>query len=307
MEFGIIPLDKIRPNPFQPREAFSKEELEELAESIKGSGLVQPILVRKKGETYEIIAGERRWRAAQLAGLKEIPAIIKEADDIEARELSIVENWHRQALQPIETEKFIAKLYEDGVKSGRYKSISDMAKKIGIPERTLRDIISAHEERKELGLLLVTPITYTDIRATKVLRDEPELRKRVLELRAEGKLTRDELEEYAKAVKEASEPIKEALVELKITPEEAKIIDTELATHEEKIKVLKILEKEKEAGKVVRISDVVKLVEKEKERRIEVVRAIDTGDIWECPVCHRKYHLLHIEPTGAHRFEEVVE
>ena len=109
MEFKIIPIDKIRPSPFQPRETFPKEEIEELAESIKGSGLVQPILVRKTGETYEIIAGERRWRAAQFADLREMPVMIKEAGDAEARELSLIENWHRIALKTTEAETFIAK------------------------------------------------------------------------------------------------------------------------------------------------------------------------------------------------------
>ena len=75
MQVKMIRIDEIRPNPFQPRESFPKEEIQQLAKSIKVFGLLQPIIVRKKGKTYEIIAGERRWRAAHFAGLKEIPAI----------------------------------------------------------------------------------------------------------------------------------------------------------------------------------------------------------------------------------------
>jgi len=211
VEIKMIPVDKIRPNPFQPRETFDKEKLEELAESIKESGLLQPILVRKDGDTYEIIAGERRWRAAVLAGLKEIPAIIKEPrpDDIEAMELSLIENWHRQNLNSVETERFIYKLWENGKKTGRYKSISDMAKKLGIPAVTLRAIIHAYEDRQKLYKehdKSMEQLSYVDFRETEILKDKPELRKQVLELRAKGKLTAaSELRQFSKIIKEYPE------------------------------------------------------------------------------------------------------
>jgi len=306
MEFKIIPLDKIRPNPFQPRESFSKEEIEELAESIKGTDLVQPILVRKKGKTYEIIAGERRWRAAQFAKLKEIPAIVREADDLETRELSLIENWHRLALQPLEAERFIAKLYEDGVKAGRYKSINDMSKKTGIPYGTLSELITANKERKELELSPV--ITYTDLRETRVLKDKPELRKQVLELREKGKLSRDELREFSNVVERVSEPVRKALLkeDSKLTPEEALVIDVELLTPEEKIRAIEEIEKERTPERVRRLVRVIREIE-EMRKEIEIVKEIDTGDIWLCPVCNKKFHLIHVEPSGTHRFEEVVE
>ena len=88
--------------------------------------------MRKKGRTYQIIAGERRWRAYQFAKLKRIPAIEREADDVEARELSLIENWHRLRPEPIEAENFIAALYKEGKKAKRHTSIHDMAKKTGI-------------------------------------------------------------------------------------------------------------------------------------------------------------------------------
>ena len=303
MDFKIIPVDMIRPNPFQPREAFSKGEIEELADSIKGSGLVQPILVRKKGETYEIIAGERRWRAAQFADLKEIPAIIREVNDIEVRELSLIENWHRIALQPIEAEKFVAKLYEDGVKKGRYESVADMSRKMGIPKTTLQGLINAHKEREEFDL--PSGITYTEIRDTRILREQPELRKRLLELREKGDLTHYELRESAKVVKEASEPVREALLELKIKPEEAKIIETELTSEREKIESIRMIETERKPERIVSLVKFIKEMEEKKE--IEIVKEIDTGDIWLCPICNKKFHLTHVEPTKTHRFEEVVE
>lgn len=304
MEFKIIPIDKIRPNPFQPREAFLKEEIEKLAESIKGSDLVQPILVRQKGETYEIIAGERRWRAAQFAGLKEMPVIIREANDFDARELSLIENWHRLDLQPIETEKFVVNLYEEGFKTGRYKSINDMSKKTGISYGTLSELLSSHKERKELELSPV--ITYTDIRETKVLRDKPDLRKQVLDLREKGELSRDELRQFSKVVGEASEPIRKALLELKIKPEEAKVIESELTTEHEKKEAMRLIETERKPERIVSLVDFIKEMG-ENGREIEIIKEVDTGDVWLCPLCNKKYHLIHVKPSGIHRFEEVIE
>ncbi len=100
-----IPIDKIVPNPTQPRETLNPESLQELIESIKQLGLLQPILVRPKGDYYEIVAGERRYHAAKTAGLKEIPAIIKDIDDQSAWDVALTENLQREDLNPIEKAK----------------------------------------------------------------------------------------------------------------------------------------------------------------------------------------------------------
>jgi len=97
-----ISIEKLKPSPFQPRQVFKKEELDELSNSIKQKGILQPIIARKSGESFEIIAGERRWRAAQLAGLHQVPVIVKEFDDLETLELAIIENIQRSDLNPIE-------------------------------------------------------------------------------------------------------------------------------------------------------------------------------------------------------------
>ena len=97
-----LPMDQIHPCPFQPRKEFDEASLQELAESIQSQGIVQPLIVRSRGGKFEIIAGERRWRAAQLAGLKTIPAVIRKADDREVMELALVENLQRENLNPIE-------------------------------------------------------------------------------------------------------------------------------------------------------------------------------------------------------------
>ena len=98
-----LPLHKIEPNPDQPRRDFDPEELEELAESIRIHGVIQPLTVREMPNGYyQIIAGERRWRASRLAGLEEIPAVIIEADDKKAMELALIENLQRSDLNPVE-------------------------------------------------------------------------------------------------------------------------------------------------------------------------------------------------------------
>jgi len=98
----FLQIGQIKPNPFQPREKFDSEGMEELVQSIKEKGIIQPVLVRPKGEGYELIAGERRLRAANLLNLNEIPVIIKDVDDQDSLELSLIENIQRQELNPIE-------------------------------------------------------------------------------------------------------------------------------------------------------------------------------------------------------------
>ena len=97
-----IELDEVRPNPYQPRKIFNEEALNELAQSISEYGVIQPIIVKKSIKGYELIAGERRTRAAKIAGLKTIPAIIKDFDDNEMMEIALIENIQRENLNPIE-------------------------------------------------------------------------------------------------------------------------------------------------------------------------------------------------------------
>ena len=108
-----IAIDLIEPNPEQPRTRFAEESLEELAQSIRMNGVVQPIVVRSVGGRFQIVAGERRWRASQRAGLRKIPAVIKEVSDEKLLELALVENIQRQELNPIEEAKAYRKLIDN--------------------------------------------------------------------------------------------------------------------------------------------------------------------------------------------------
>src|SRR5664280_1651062 len=95
-------IEELRPNRFQPRKNFNDQDQKQLVASIKQSGIIQPIVVRKMDKGYEIIAGERRWRAAQAAGLKDVPIVIRAATDREAAEISLIENIQREELNPLE-------------------------------------------------------------------------------------------------------------------------------------------------------------------------------------------------------------
>lgn len=110
--FLEIDLDLIEPNSNQPRSRFTDEKLEELAQSIRVNGIVQPIVVRKRGDRYQIVAGERRWRASQKAGLQKIPAVVKDVADEKLLELALIENIQRQELNAIEEAKAYKNLAE---------------------------------------------------------------------------------------------------------------------------------------------------------------------------------------------------
>jgi ParB family transcriptional regulator, chromosome partitioning protein len=114
-ESGVVelPVSAIRPNPRQPRRAFDPSALEELSTSIAAVGVVQPVIVRRTDQGYELIAGERRWRAAQIAGFTAVPAIIRSASDVESLELALVENVVRQQLNPVDEAFALKVLLED--------------------------------------------------------------------------------------------------------------------------------------------------------------------------------------------------
>ena len=107
-----IPIGEILPGAMQPRNAFDDNSLNELAESIRENGIMQPLVVRPSGAGYELIAGERRWRASQLAGLTKVPVIIRDVDDQTALELALIENLQRENLDPIEEAKGYAQLMD---------------------------------------------------------------------------------------------------------------------------------------------------------------------------------------------------
>lgn len=156
----LIGINEIEPNKLQPRKNFDEDALHELAESIKQYGIIQPLVVQKKGKFYEIIAGERRWRAARLAGLKKVPVIIKDYTEQEIVEISIIENIQREDLNPIEEalayQRLIAEFHlkQDEVAERVSKSRTAVTNSMRllklsekVQEMLIEDIISAGHAR----------------------------------------------------------------------------------------------------------------------------------------------------------------
>ena len=127
-----VRIDEILPNRFQPRLTFNEEELKELSESIKMHGIIQPLVLRKLGDKYEIIAGERRHKAAQMAGLQAVPAIIVEMDDRQSAEVALVENLQRKDLTPIEEAQSYKKILDMG-----YITQEELAKRMGVSQSAI--------------------------------------------------------------------------------------------------------------------------------------------------------------------------
>jgi len=112
-QFFQCPVEVIEPNPYQPRQTFSPHELEEMVDSVREKGIITPLLVTKTEAGYQLIAGERRWRAAQKAGLRRVPVVVREVSPSESLELALIENIHRKDLNPIEEAVAYAKLLEE--------------------------------------------------------------------------------------------------------------------------------------------------------------------------------------------------
>jgi ParB family chromosome partitioning protein len=144
-EVSQVELVKLTPSPFQPRKEFSQEELAELAQSLRATGVLQPILVRKVGDQFEIVAGERRWRAAQVAGLERIPALVKALSDDQAAIYGLVENIQRKDLNPIEKAKAFKRI--QSLTKGNQEEI---ARQVGLDRSTIANLMRLLELPAEI-------------------------------------------------------------------------------------------------------------------------------------------------------------
>lgn len=190
----IVPVDHIESNPQQPRLAFNQDTLDELTASVRGHGVLQPILVRPIGPNrYQLVAGERRWRASRQAGLESIPALIEDIDDDTALEISIIENLQREDISPLDE----AAMYDRMVRDHGY-SIRKLADKLGKDKGYLENrlrLADAPPEVRELVSLRKDTLSH----AYELMKvEDPRKRRRLAEQVANGELTliklRDKIE-----------------------------------------------------------------------------------------------------------------
>lgn len=162
-EFKIVQIKDIQKNPYQPRKEFSEEKIQELAQSIKENGLIQPIIVRKSPVLgYEILAGERRYRASIVAGLSEVPVIVKQLSDQDMMLHSIIENLQRENLNPIEEAKAYQSLIDKGFthteiaeKMGKSRPyITNLVRLLGLPKYILTEVESGKLSQAHARLLI---------------------------------------------------------------------------------------------------------------------------------------------------------
>jgi ParB/RepB/Spo0J family partition protein len=221
----IVPVDHIEPNPEQPRMVFDQAALDELSASIREHGVLQPILVRPLGpNTYQIVAGERRWRASRQAGLESIPALIEEIDDDTALEIAIIENLQREDLTPLDE----AAMYDRMIHEHGY-SIRRLADKLGKDKGYLENrlrLADAPPEIRELVSLRKDSLSH----AYELMKvEDPKKRRRLAEQVARGELTllklREKIEGRARTIRsidvtETPAPDAEpAVTEVEIDPE----------------------------------------------------------------------------------------
>ncbi len=188
-----IPLKDISPNPHQPRKKWDESELRNLVDSIKANGVVQPVILRNTPEGYQLIAGERRWRASKIAELETIPAIVRDANESEMREIALVENIHRSDLNPIER----AVAYKEYIEQFNLTQ-SEAAKKLGDSRPVVANFIRLLDLPSEIQSMLVNnEITMGHARAILSVPND-DLRKKLANMALAGRLSVREVERLAK-------------------------------------------------------------------------------------------------------------
>ncbi len=193
-EIIYVQSGQIKPNPFQPRESFDQASIEELSQSIREKGVIQPLLVRRRGDNYELIAGERRFRASNILGLKEIPVIVRDVSDQDSLELALIENIQREGLNPIEEAHAYQHLI-DKFKVTQEKISEVLGKARATITNTLRLLKLPHEIQEEMKN---GRISFAHGRALLEIEDANHQRKLVQDIISKGLSVR-ELESLIKS------------------------------------------------------------------------------------------------------------
>jgi ParB family chromosome partitioning protein len=187
-----VAIDRIDPNPYQPRTQFREEALAELAQSIRASGIIQPLVLRRNGDRYQLIAGERRWRAALQAGLKQVPAVVRDVPETQALELTLVENLQREDLSPIEQAKAFDRL------SGEFGMTQDeVAQRTGKDRATVSNTIRLLKLEKPIQELIDRGSLSAGHGRALLAIEDPKLRQALAARAARGRMNVRQIERFA--------------------------------------------------------------------------------------------------------------
>lgn len=257
-----VKITRIEPNKDQPRKTFNEEQLKQLAESMKHYGVLQPLLVQKQEDGYKIVAGERRWRAAKMAGLKEVPVVIREYEPRQAMEIALIENVQRENLNPIEE----AKAYQQLIQEFDLKQ-EEIAERVAKSRTTITNSLRLLNLAEEVQQMLVnSQITSGHARALLSLenpKDQIELAQKI----EQNKMSVREVEKAVKLIGKEKTPKKE-----KETDEALELVFRDL---EERMKTVmgtkvNISRKDKSKGKI----EIEYYSESELERIVELIESI---------------------------------
>lgn len=258
----LININQIEPNKSQPRRNFNEDTLHELADSIKLYGIIQPLILQKRDKYYEIIAGERRWRAAKVAGLKEVPAIVKEYSSQEIVEIALIENIQREDLNPIEEAIAFQKLINE------YKLKQDeVAERVSKSRTAIANSMRLLKLDKRVQQMLIDDMLSSGHARALITLEDGDLQYQVATKIFDEKLS---VRETEKLVKKLLEPVKEEVEENK-----SKKLDFIYRDIEEKIKEIigskvQVKQKSEDKGKI----EIEYYSKEEFERIIELFQTI---------------------------------
>lgn len=204
----LVNINKVEPNREQPRKKFDEDALLELAESIKQFGVLQPLLVQQKDDYYEIIAGERRWRAAKLAGVKEVPVIVKEYTDQEILEIGLIENIQRENLNPIEEAIAFKRLLEEfNLKQ------DEVAERVSKSRTAVTNSMRLLKLSDKVQQMIIDDMISTGHARALLAIDDPELQYTLANKIFDEKLSVRETEKLVKEIKNPKKPKEKKVME----------------------------------------------------------------------------------------------
>ncbi len=263
---ATVKISLVEPNRNQPRKHFAEEGLEELADSIRQYGIIQPLIVQNKKDYYEIIAGERRWRAAKLADLKEVPVIIRDISDQEIMEMSLIENIQREDLNPIEEARAYKRLLDEF----QLKQ-EEVAKRVSKSRTAVTNSLRLLKLNEEVQQMVIDGMLTNGHARCLISLEDPEIQLSVAKQVTEQNLSVRETEKLMKKLQKQSK--KAVLKSQEETDEALKAIYESIAEQMKQILGTKveIRQKNKDTGKI----EIEYYSQNELDRILQMIRSID--------------------------------